>query len=100
MTTALARISGPLSLLNRADIDTPCRRRPQMWTGHDDEIDPKAAARQCAACPLRRPCLRAAVDIGARFGIWAGADFADPAQRRAAARKVRREATAPVPTTR
>lgn len=87
----LTRSSDPLSRLNRSEADTPCRRRPELWTGQDDQIDPEAAARECADCPLRRPCLRAAVDVGAQFGVWAGVNFADLAQRGAAARRVRRD---------
>lgn len=36
-----------------------------------------AAKRVCARCPVRRRCLRAAIERGEEFGVWGGLTAAE-----------------------
>jgi WhiB family redox-sensing transcriptional regulator len=40
---------------------------PDLWHRNEQQ-----AVRLCAACPMRRPCLRAALVAGEPDGVWGG----------------------------
>lgn len=56
--------------------DLPCRTdadHGEAW--FSDAPSQIAAAKQaCAACPVREACLRAALDLNPRYGVWGGLD--------------------------
>lgn len=58
---------------------------PETWFPVKGSSFPAAAARACAACPVRRSCLATALCWG-EDGIWAGST---PGQRRDATRAIR-----------
>lgn len=72
--------------------DAACREHPAEWfTGPHAPGDTRRAIDVCTTCPVRKPCLDAAlgIDVSADIGIWGGTT---PATRR----RLRREGLAPV----
>ena len=46
-----------------------------FFNDEDDEIDnTQVAISICEACPVRRKCLKFALDTEERFGVWGGSD--------------------------
>jgi WhiB family redox-sensing transcriptional regulator len=50
----------------------------------------QAAKRVCAGCPVRRQCLRYALDAGERYGVWGGLNPAERERVQPPARASRR----------
>lgn len=54
-----------------ADTDGLCRfDEPELWFQYG--TDAAVAKRICGNCPVRRACARAALDLAATDGVWAG----------------------------
>lgn len=77
--------------------DAACRQTdPELFfpSGHSgialDHIE--AAKAVCGACPVRRPCLRFAIETNQEAGIWGGLDE-DERRRLRSARARRRSST-------
>ncbi|GGR70865.1 MULTISPECIES: WhiB family transcriptional regulator [Streptomyces] len=52
----------------------PCRTAPDLWFS-PDPTERAYAARQCHTCPLLLPCMKQALAVGERHGVWGGVDF-------------------------
>lgn len=52
---------------------------PDLWDSFfgDKRADRAAAAKACAKCPVRRECLRDALERGEVWGVWGGCDEVD-----------------------
>lgn len=50
----------------------PCHvEDPDLWFA-ESPVDLERAKQLCAACPIRRECLAAALDRGEPWGVWGG----------------------------
>lgn len=54
------------------DADGSLFFHPDNERGEARESRVVAAKQICAACPVRRQCLRYALESGERYGIWGG----------------------------
>lgn len=60
--------------------DRPCAADPDYLYIDDNTAEDKADRawikdRLCGPCPLRLDCLRAALEVDERQGVWGGIDF-------------------------
>ena len=102
--TLLSRLPGALEHHWEWQLHAACRDRGTSLFFHPP--GERAAARAererkakavCAACPVRRECLRFALEARERYGVWGGTgererhDIIDPAHPQGPARPERRE---------
>jgi WhiB family redox-sensing transcriptional regulator len=52
--------------------DGACRSARGVDFFPTDGAGVAAAQKVCAACPVRRPCLQFALDLGITHGVWGG----------------------------
>ncbi|GAB2641266.1 WhiB family transcriptional regulator [Nocardia goodfellowii] len=58
-----------------ATVTVPCRAGdPDLWFAESPAQLEEAKA-LCAACPIRKGCLTAAIDRGEPWGVWGGEIF-------------------------
>ncbi|WP_446226089.1 WhiB family transcriptional regulator [Nocardia sp. IBHARD005] len=61
--------------VREATLTLPCRGgNPDLWFA-ESPTDLEQAKELCAACPIRKGCLTAAIDRAEPWGVWGGEIF-------------------------
>jgi WhiB family redox-sensing transcriptional regulator len=74
----LVAVSTPAGPAPDWRIRGACSGQADLFFGPDDERAAERRKRErmaqevCAGCPVRRPCLLAALAAGAEYGVWGG----------------------------
>lgn len=55
----------------KTHLELPCKREPDLWFA-DDPAGLERAKALCAGCPIRIPCLAAALQRAEPWGVWGG----------------------------
>ncbi|GEM33777.1 transcriptional regulator WhiB7 [Nocardia neocaledoniensis NBRC 108232] len=75
MFTAQDWPSATTDVTCRTVASIPCRAgNPDLWFAESPN-DLEQAKQLCAACPIRKGCLTAAIDRAEPWGVWGGEIF-------------------------
>lgn len=84
MTTAVLDLTATLQVAAVAtdvreagtvvEVETPCRRDPELWFA-ELPADVERAKALCLACPLQSACLEGALERREPWGVWGGELF-------------------------
>jgi WhiB family redox-sensing transcriptional regulator len=72
VSTATIDIASPLGDGDLADATLPCHREDPELFFAESPTDVELAKQVCGPCPLREPCLDAALERGEPWGVWGG----------------------------